>query len=94
MSEDEFGIQLEEWESSDDKQDPPSVSAVEDLLLFESKTTSALVLCGCIIVYLLLKWCLYKLISKLVGLKIEEFCMLIAAVADLVWDFSCPQRSS
>lgn len=55
MSEDEFGIQLEEWESSDDKQDPPSVSAVEDLLLFESKTTSALVLCGCIIVYLLLK---------------------------------------
>lgn len=50
MSEDELGIQLEEWEGGDDKQDPPSVSAVEDLLLFESKTTSALVLCGCIIV--------------------------------------------
>lgn len=46
MSEDELGIQLEEWEGSDDKQDPPSVSAVEDLLLFESKTTSALVLCS------------------------------------------------
>lgn len=37
MSEDELGIQLEEWEGSDDKQDPSSVSAVEDALLFESK---------------------------------------------------------
>lgn len=55
MSEDELGIQLEEWEGSDEKQDPPSVSAVEDLLLFESKTFSALMLCSCIIVSLLLK---------------------------------------
>lgn len=47
MSEDELGIQLEEWEGSDDKQDPPSVSAVEDLLLFESKTTSALAVLLC-----------------------------------------------
>ncbi|CAF99942.1 unnamed protein product, partial [Tetraodon nigroviridis] len=35
MSEDELGIQLEEWEGSDDKQDSPSASALEDLLLFE-----------------------------------------------------------
>lgn len=55
MSEGELGFQLEEWEGSDDKQDPPSVSAVEDLLLFESKTTSVLVLCSCIIMYLLLE---------------------------------------
>lgn len=47
MSEDELGIQLEEWEGSDDKQDPPSVSAVEDLLLFESKTTSVLAVLSC-----------------------------------------------
>lgn len=50
MSEDELGIQLEEWESSDDKQEPPSLSAVEDSLLFESKMTSAslLFLCSCV----------------------------------------------
>lgn len=42
ISEDELAVQLEEWEGSDDKQDPPSASAVEDLLLFESKTSSGL----------------------------------------------------
>ncbi|XP_011608201.1 tetratricopeptide repeat protein 17 [Takifugu rubripes] len=35
MAEDELGIQLEEWEGSDDRQEPPSISAVEDSLLFE-----------------------------------------------------------
>lgn len=50
MSEDELGIQLEEWEGSEDRQDPPAFSAVEDLLLFESKTTSVLRLCSWIIV--------------------------------------------
>lgn len=45
MAEDELGIQLEEWEGSDDRQEPPSISAVEDSLLFESKTTFVSVLC-------------------------------------------------
>lgn len=45
IAEDELGIQLEEWEGSDDRQEPPSISAVEDSLLFESKTTFASVLC-------------------------------------------------
>lgn len=45
MSEDELGLQLEEWEGSDDKQDPPPVSAADDSLLFESKTTSVAVWC-------------------------------------------------
>lgn len=47
MSEDELGIQLEEWESGDDKQEPPSLSAVEDSLLFESKMTPASVMFLC-----------------------------------------------
>lgn len=45
MAADELGIQLEEWEGSDDRQEPPSLPAVEDSLLFESKTTSAPVMC-------------------------------------------------
>lgn len=47
MAEDELGIQLEEWEGSDDRQEPPSISAVEDSLLFESKTTFVSALCCC-----------------------------------------------
>ncbi|XP_034040612.1 tetratricopeptide repeat protein 17 [Thalassophryne amazonica] len=35
MAEEDFGIQLEEWESSEEKQDAESVSAMEDSLLFK-----------------------------------------------------------
>lgn len=37
MAEEELGIQLEEWEGSEEKQDASSISAIEDSLLFESK---------------------------------------------------------
>lgn len=42
MAEDDLGIQLEEWEGSEEKQDVPAISAIEDSLLFESKN---LILC-------------------------------------------------
>lgn len=35
MAEEDLGIQLEEWEGSDEKQDAPTLSAMEDTLLFE-----------------------------------------------------------
>lgn len=35
MAEDDLGIQLEEWEGSEEKQDTPAISAMEDSLLFE-----------------------------------------------------------
>ncbi|XP_061594998.1 tetratricopeptide repeat protein 17 isoform X1 [Cololabis saira] len=35
MSEDDLGMQLEEWEGSEEKQDSPAVSAIEETLLFE-----------------------------------------------------------
>ncbi|XP_020498865.2 tetratricopeptide repeat protein 17 [Labrus bergylta] len=35
MSEEDIGIQLEEWEGSEEKQDVPSISAMEESLLFE-----------------------------------------------------------
>ncbi|TMS13138.1 Tetratricopeptide repeat protein 17 [Larimichthys crocea] len=35
MAEDDLGIQLEEWEGSEEKQDVPAISAIEDSLLFE-----------------------------------------------------------
>ncbi|XP_070689271.1 tetratricopeptide repeat protein 17 [Pempheris klunzingeri] len=35
IEEEELGIQLEEWEGSEEKQDAPTVSAIEDSLLFE-----------------------------------------------------------
>lgn len=37
LAEDDLGIQLEEWEGSEEKQDSPAISAMEDSLLFESK---------------------------------------------------------
>lgn len=37
MAEEDLGIQLEEWEGSEEKQDVPSISAIEDSLMFESK---------------------------------------------------------
>lgn len=37
MAEEELGIQLEEWEGSEEKQDASSIPAIEDSLLFESK---------------------------------------------------------
>lgn len=37
VAEDDLGIQLEEWEGSEEKQDAPAISAIEDSLLFESK---------------------------------------------------------
>lgn len=37
MTEEHFGIQLEEWEDSEEKQDATASSAIEDMLLFESK---------------------------------------------------------
>lgn len=37
MAEEDLGIQLEEWEGSEEKQDAPAISAMEDSLLFESK---------------------------------------------------------
>lgn len=37
VAEEDLGIQLEEWEGSEEKQDAPAVSAIEDSLLFESK---------------------------------------------------------
>lgn len=40
MTDEELGIQLEEWEASEEKQDGPPVSAMEDSLLFESKDLS------------------------------------------------------
>lgn len=40
MADEELGIQLEEWEASEEKQDGPPVSAMEDSLLFESKDLS------------------------------------------------------
>lgn len=36
VTEEELGIQLEEWEASEEKQDAP-LSAMDDQLLFESK---------------------------------------------------------
>uniref|UniRef100_A0A3B5M345 Tetratricopeptide repeat domain 17 n=1 Tax=Xiphophorus couchianus TaxID=32473 RepID=A0A3B5M345_9TELE len=35
MTEEDFGIQLEEWEDSEEKQDATASSAIEDMLLFE-----------------------------------------------------------
>ncbi|XP_047436087.1 tetratricopeptide repeat protein 17 [Mugil cephalus] len=35
IAEEDLGIQLEEWEGSEEKQDAPSISAMEDTLLFE-----------------------------------------------------------
>lgn len=37
MAEEDLGIQLEEWEGSEEKQDTPAISVMEDSLLFESK---------------------------------------------------------
>lgn len=37
MAEEDLGIHLEEWEGSEEKLDAPSISAVEDSLLFGSK---------------------------------------------------------
>lgn len=37
MHEEDVAIQLEEWEGSEEKQDAPAVSPMEDTLLFESK---------------------------------------------------------
>lgn len=37
MAEEDLGIQLEEWEGSEEKQDAPSISAIEESLMFESK---------------------------------------------------------
>lgn len=37
MAEEDLGIQLEEWEASEEKQDAPAMAAMEDSLLFESK---------------------------------------------------------
>lgn len=37
MAEKDLGIQLEEWEGSEEKQDSPAIAAMEDSLLFESK---------------------------------------------------------
>ncbi len=37
MAEEDLGIQLEEWEGSEERQDAPAISAMEDSLLFESK---------------------------------------------------------
>lgn len=37
MAEEDLGIQLEEWEGSEEKQEAPTISAMEDSLLFESK---------------------------------------------------------
>lgn len=37
MAEGELGIQLDEWEGSEEKQDASSITAIEDSLLFESK---------------------------------------------------------
>lgn len=34
----DFGVQLEEWEASEDRQDAPSISVTEDSLFFESKS--------------------------------------------------------
>lgn len=40
MAEDDLGIQLEDWENiSEEKQDPPAISTMEESLLFESKNT-------------------------------------------------------
>ncbi|XP_014916487.1 tetratricopeptide repeat protein 17 [Poecilia latipinna] len=36
VTEEEFGIQLEEWEDSEEKQDATASSAIEDMLLFEN----------------------------------------------------------
>ncbi|PWA29151.1 hypothetical protein CCH79_00006274 [Gambusia affinis] len=36
MTEEDFGIQLEEWEDSEEKQDSTASSAIEDMLLFEN----------------------------------------------------------
>lgn len=37
-TEDDFGVHLEEWEASEDRQDAPSISVTEDSLFFESKS--------------------------------------------------------
>ncbi len=37
MAEEDLAVQLEEWEGSDEKQNAPAISAMEDSLLFESK---------------------------------------------------------
>lgn len=37
MTEEDLGLQLEEWEGSEEKQDAPAISAMEDSLLFESE---------------------------------------------------------
>ena len=37
MAEEDLGIQLEEWDGSEENQDAPAISAIEDSLLFESK---------------------------------------------------------
>lgn len=43
VTEEDLGIQLEEWEGSEEKQDAPPISAIEDSLMFESKYK---ILCG------------------------------------------------
>lgn len=42
MAEEDLGLQLEDWEGSEEKQDAPAISAMEDTLLFESKN----LICG------------------------------------------------
>lgn len=43
MTEEELGIQLEEWEASEEKQEAP-LSTMDDQLLFESKDPISLFL--------------------------------------------------
>lgn len=74
MAEDELGIQLEEWEGSDDRQEPPSISAVEDSLLFESKTTFVSALCCCSGVAPFL-FC--KLSNSDLSPETEELCLVM-----------------
>lgn len=72
IAEDELGIHLEEWEGSDDRQEPPSISAVEDSLLFESKTTFASVLCSGVAPFLSCKPSDLDLSPEK-----EEFCLVL-----------------
>lgn len=44
MAEEDFGIQLEEWDGSEEKQDAAANSAIEDTLLFESEKRLSMIL--------------------------------------------------
>lgn len=65
MAEEDLGIQLEEWDGSEENQDAPAISAIEDSLLFESKN----------VILWSLQW-QYERVKTLFPVYCSEECLL------------------